>query len=205
MRVHNVTALQHDVDKISSLFLLDACKSTSVKSVHKHFSEISAMPCRNNKLFVLTPMHSYFQLMRAQIEQCAWPSQAEHAQKGLIKHILQPEQCWVSAKKVVLNLYHWKLTGKQQLYAEIDHTLGDLWENVLGSCPDMIRWVAVWTSWAHSHRRTGQTTAHSHVAVWISWDVTVGSCQDRHGLWGDTGVRVHLLEPQQVKSGIARW
>jgi hypothetical protein len=93
MRVHNVTALQHDVDKISSLSLLDACKSTSVKSVHKHFSEISAMPCRNNKLFVLTPMHSYFQLMRAQIEQCAWPSQAEHAQKGLIKHILQPEQC----------------------------------------------------------------------------------------------------------------
>lgn len=43
MRVHNVTALQHDVDKISSLFLLDACKSTSVKSVHKHFSEISAL------------------------------------------------------------------------------------------------------------------------------------------------------------------
>lgn len=50
MRVHNVTALQHDVDKISSLSVLDACKSTSVNSVHKHFSEISAMPCRNNKL-----------------------------------------------------------------------------------------------------------------------------------------------------------
>ncbi len=98
VRVHNVTALQHRCGQVQF--------SVLVRCLHKHFCETSAVPCRSNKLCVLTPMHSYFQQMRAQIEQCAWPFQAGHAQKGLIKHIVQPEQCRVQPMKLVLKSHH---------------------------------------------------------------------------------------------------